>query len=186
MSLSLFGTIQKTLSFNTRYFVNMSAVVIKRDLSFLFVLGLFMATPSNVYGQSEERRQNEFNLDEDNVAIQGYDVVSYFMGAPQKGKKSIFYEYKGIVYWFNSTENLDLFKKQPKKFEPAYGGWCAFALGDSGDKVKIDPKTYKIIDGELYLFYNFYFNNTLIDWNKNEVDLKSKADMNWSKIINTP
>jgi hypothetical protein len=109
MSLSLFGTIQKTLSFNTRYFVNMSAVVIKRSFSFLFVLGLFMATPSNVYGQSEERRQNEFNLDEDNVAIQGYDVVSYFMGAPQKGKKSILYEYKGIVYWFNSTENLSPF-----------------------------------------------------------------------------
>jgi hypothetical protein len=43
-----------------------------------------------------------------------------------------------------------------------------YAMGDSGEKVKIDPETFKILDGKLYLFYNFWGNNTLDDWKKNE------------------
>jgi YHS domain-containing protein len=186
MNQRWFGTIRKTLSFNNRYFVIMSTVINNKGISYLVVLGIFLITITNVYAQSDERRQKEFNLDDDNIALQGYDVVSYFMGTPQKGNKSILYEYKGVIYWFNTTENLDLFKKQADKFEPVYGGWCAFALGDSGEKVKVDPKTFKIIDGNLYLFYNFYFNNTLIDWNKDEYELKKKADENWNNIINRP
>ena len=141
---------------------------------------------TDVIAQEESIRLKEFNLQDDTVAVQGYDVVSYFMGTPQKGKKTFTYNFKGVIYWFNNRENLQLFKKQPDKFEPTYGGWCAFAMGETGEKIKIDPKTFKIIDGKLYLFYNFYFNNTLIDWNKDESDLKVKADDNWHKIISNP
>jgi YHS domain-containing protein len=130
-------------------------------------------------------RLKEFNLDK-GVGVSGYDVVSYFMGEPVKGDKKLESIYKGIKYWFSNTDNLALFEKQPEKFEPAYGGWCAYAMGETGEKVKIDPKTFKIIDSKLYLFYNFYFNNTLIDWNKNEPQLKIKADNFWNKIIMNP
>ena len=184
MNRSRFGNIQKTLSFNNRYFVIMATLKKSNIVSCLFVLGLCFAANTGALAQEDEDRQKEFNLDDDNVALQGYDPVSYFMGAAQKGKKSILHSYNGINYWFNNTDNLDLFKKQPEKFEPAYGGWCAYAMGETGEKVKIDPKTYKIIDGKLYLFYNFYFNNTLIDWNKDEDQLKTKADTNWHNIIN--
>lgn len=51
------------------------------------------------------------------------------------------------------------------------------------NQVKINPKTYKILNGQLYLFYNFAGYNTLTDWNKNEKDLKSEADQNWKKIV---
>jgi hypothetical protein len=68
-------------------------------------------------------------------------------------------------------------------YEPQYGGWCAFAMGDSGDKVSISPSTFKIIDGKLYLFYNSFFNNTLKTWNKNQKDLNKKATINWKEII---
>ena len=71
----------------------------------------------------------------------------------------------------------------PEKYEPAYGGWCAYAMGNSSEKVEVDPETFKIIGGKLYLFYNFYFNNTLKSWNKNETGLKTKADGNWNKFI---
>lgn len=74
-------------------------------------------------------------------------------------------------------------KTSPEKYEPAYGGWCAYAMGETGEKVKIDPETYKIVDGKLFLFYNFWGNNTLEDWNENEKSLKSKADQNWKKIV---
>ena len=61
-------------------------------------------------------------------------------------------------------------------------GWCAYAMGAKGEKVSIDPETFKIINGKLYLFYNSYFNNTLKSWNKNEPTLKAKADVNWKRI----
>ncbi|MEQ9146669.1 MAG: YHS domain protein, partial [Cytophagales bacterium] len=54
--------------------------------------------------------------------------------------------------------------------------WCAYAMGVDGSRVKIDPKTFKIVNGELYLFYNFNFTNTLKKWNENENELKAKAD----------
>lgn len=71
----------------------------------------------------------------------------------------------------------------PEKYEPEYGGWCAYAMGESGEKVKIDPETFKIVNGKLYLFYNFFFNNTLKDWNIDEKHLKLKADKNWKMLI---
>ena len=56
-------------------------------------------------------------------------------------------------------------------------------MGETGEKVKVDPETFKILDGRLLLFYNFRGNNTLNDWNKNEKGLKVKADQNWKKIV---
>jgi len=49
-------------------------------------------------------------------------------------------------------------------------------MGELGEKVKIDPETFKIVNGKLYLFYNFFFNNTLKDWNADEKQLELEAD----------
>ena len=87
------------------------------------------------------------------------------------------------MYNFSTDTNKATFIKNPSGYEPQYGGWCAFAMGDYGEKVQIDPETFKIVDGKLYLFYNQFFNNTLKGWNKNEIGLKKKADANWGKII---
>jgi hypothetical protein len=56
-------------------------------------------------------------------------------------------------------------------------------MGDKGEKVEVDPGTFKIVDGKLYLFYNKFFNNTLKDWNKDEARLKANADKSWAKLI---
>lgn len=55
-------------------------------------------------------------------------------------------------------------------------------MGDSGEKVNIDPETYEIRDGHLYLFYHTLFNNTLPKWQKDEPNLQRKADQNWKKL----
>jgi hypothetical protein len=57
-------------------------------------------------------------------------------------------------------------------------------MGAKGENVEVDPETFKIVNGKLFLFYNAYFNNTLKSWNKDEANLNRKADANWKKIIN--
>lgn len=135
------------------------------------------------FAQNDAKRISQYNL-ENKVAIQGYDPVGYFnQGKAIKGKKEITALYQGVIYKFSSSENKETFLKNPSKYEPQYGGWCAYAMGSAGEKVEINPETFKIIDGKLYLFYNVYFNNTLKSWNKDENNLKSKADTNWKKIF---
>jgi YHS domain-containing protein len=153
-----------------------------RIFSQLFLVWvLLIANISMVSGQSPTPA--DFNVNREGVILEGYDLVSYFIGTVTKGKATFKYRHQGIEYWFANEENKQFFVKNPDKFIPAYGGWCAYAMAEDGEKVKIDPETYKIIEGELYLFYNFYFNNTLIKWNKNERNLQEKADKNWLKLI---
>jgi YHS domain-containing protein len=134
-----------------------------------------------VWAQENESRTKHYNLKK-TVALEGYDPVSYFDNKPLEGKDELKASYKGVTYLFATANNVAKFKVNPEKYEPAYGGWCAYAMGETGEKVKIDPETYKIVGGKLYLFYNFWGNNTLTDWNKNEGPLKAKADQNWKKI----
>ncbi len=149
----------------------------------VFLLMLVLVTTAT-FAQTATQRTSEFNLDK-KVALQGYDPVAYFkQNKPTKGKKELSASYEGVIYYFSTQANKDAFSKNPASFEPQYGGWCAFAMGDYNEKVEVNPETFKILDGKLYLFYNAYFNNTLKSWNKNEAVLKKKADANWKKRIN--
>jgi len=156
----------------------LKSFTMKKQIIFLLV-GFLSLT---AMAQNENRRAANFNLD-NKVAIQGYDPVAYFkQNKATKGKKEIAASYQGVTYQFSSAANKDAFLKNPAGYEPQYGGWCAYAMGSNGEKVEINPETFKIVDGKLYLFYNAYFNNTLKSWNKDENELRSKADMNWKKI----
>jgi YHS domain-containing protein len=162
--------------------------IYKTELCPTLVLGIMKLTitlllfSSLVWAQNNDARTKNFNL-KNQVAIEGNDPVSYFDNKPMEGKSEIKLSFKGVIYFFATQQNLSKFKANPEKYEPAYGGWCAYAMGETGEKVKIDPETFKIIDGKLYLFYNFWGNNTLSDWNQNEMLLKAKADQNWKKIV---
>jgi YHS domain-containing protein len=150
-----------------------------RKYLFVFFLTITVVEAS---AQTEALRQKHFNVKK-NLALDGYDAVSYFTGKPEEGFEKFKYQYKGITYYFVSATNLNKFKTSPEKYEPLYGGWCAYAMGESGEKVKVDPETFKIVDGKLLLFYNFWGNNTLEDWNENESKLKQSADKNWTKSL---
>jgi len=147
----------------------------------LFLLVIVLNTITT-FAQTN-KRVSEFNL-ENKIAIQGYDPVAYFTQKKAvKGKKEIAASFEGVIYYFSSQANKDAFSKNPSNYEPQYGGWCAYAMGANNEKVEINPETFKIVEGKLYLFYNAYFNNTLKSWNKDESNLKKKADTNWAKII---
>jgi YHS domain-containing protein len=150
-----------------------------------FITILLISISSTLFAQSNSsERVKQYNL-EQQLAIQGYDPVAYFtQSKATKGSPKINLSHLGVIYYFSSEANKKLFEANPQKYEPQYGGWCAYAMGSNAEKVEIDPKTFKILDGKLYLFYNAYWNNTLKSWNKDEKNLKIKADRNWLKFIN--
>jgi YHS domain-containing protein len=143
-----------------------------------------MTLAFSAFSQTPEIRKKQYNLS-NNLAISGYDPVAYFTSKKAiKGKSTYSVTEKNVTYYFSSKENLETFVKNPSAYEPEYGGWCAYAMGATGEKVSVDPETFKIVNNKLYLFYNRFFNNTLKDWNKDEANLKSKADIAWKKFIN--
>ena len=146
----------------------------------LVLFFVFLSSVSAGLAQDQKRIQL-FNL-EKGLAAEGYDVVAYFSGKAQKGNAALAVVYQGVRYHFSTEANKEAFKKNPAKYEPQYGGWCAYAMGATGEKVEIDPETFKILNGKLYLFYNKLFNNTLKTWNKDEQSLRTKADANWIKL----
>jgi YHS domain-containing protein len=127
--------------------------------------------------------QQTTNTNKKGFAADGYDVVAYFEGKAKEGEKAFVTEIEGVKYKFASAENLKKFKTNPKKYQPQYGGWCAYALGAKNEKVEINPKTFEIRNGKLYLFYNSWGINTLKLWNEEGAEvLKNKADENWRKL----
>jgi YHS domain-containing protein len=149
------------------------------------VLTLLLAiTAGTVLAQNASFRQKQYNLPASHIAINGYDPVAYFtMQKPTKGNSKYALQHEGVVYHFESAQHKALFAANPAKYEPQYGGWCAYAMGASGEKVEVDPETFKLVQGKLYLFYHSWINNTLTKWNRDEPSLKSKADANWKKFI---
>ncbi len=120
-------------------------------------------------------------------ALSGYDPVSYFEGMPQEGKAGLSHDHAGVVYRFASESNRDLFMSNPDAYTPAYGGWCAYAMLE-GDKVEVDPLSYKLVGGRLFLFYNGFWGDTLKKWNRKiakapEASLVDQADAEWRKLV---
>ena len=147
---------------------------------------IFLLTILLIQGHAQDAnitlRQAQYNLSCSKLAIEGFDPVSYFSGKPKKGDAAYTVQYSGVAYYFASLQNKEAFQKTPFKYEPQNGGWCAYAIGSYGSKVEVDPETYKILDGKLYLFYSSFFNNTLKSWNRAEAMLMKNADASWEKF----
>jgi YHS domain-containing protein len=131
----------------------------------------------------------KLNLEKAGLAIEGYDPVAYFPegGAkPKRGDKRLETVHRGVRYRFASAANRALFLATPTRYEPAYGGWCAWAMAD-GEAVEIDPKSFLVQDGELLLFYDGLFADTHKRWRKGDgAALKVKADRHWSRHYGHP
>ena len=141
-----------------------------------FIL-LYLITSSSIFSQTID-----YNT-KGGFSAKGYDVVAYFKNEAKEGQKEFSYTYDGVKYKFSSQTNLDLFTQNPEKYIPQYGGYCAYAIAINSKKVDINPKSYEIRDGKLYLFYNSWGNNTLKKWQKENVKgLQEKADLNWEAI----
>ena len=113
------------------------------------------------------------------LALHGYDPVAYFTDAkPTLGNSKLVVANNGASYYFANQANLDMFKANPGKFEPQYGGYCAFGVS-IGKKFDGDPNQWKIVDGKLYVNLNA---DIAEKFNADVPGALKKAEGNWPTI----
>ncbi|PCH64464.1 MAG: YHS domain protein [Gammaproteobacteria bacterium] len=115
------------------------------------------------------------------VAVSGYDTVAYFdEGTPVEGSKKFEYEWMDATWRFHTAANLELFKKEPEKYAPQYGGYCAYAVSQN-TTASTDPTKFHIKDGKLYLNYN---GKVQKKWLAERDMFIVDADKNWPNVLN--
>ena len=120
-----------------------------------------------------------YNVGWTGVAIKGYDPVAYFTEKmPVKGDSDFEYEWSGAKWRFASSENLEMFKGNPEKYAPQYGGHCAYGVANNY-LVKIDPDAWTVYEGRLYLNYSLSVRE---QWKEDIPGHIEKADANWPKL----
>lgn len=114
----------------------------------------------------------------DTLAVRGYDVVSYFVGdgTPVEGTEALTVRYQGFDYRFANEENAQAFIEDPAKYAPAYGGYCAWAIGANDRLAPGDPEVFEIVDGTLYLNFN---KDVQTRWEKDIPGFIAKGDVNY-------
>lgn len=149
---------------NTVNTIVITSVVI---LNIVFMSTVQAAKP--VYSGGRER-----------AAIRGYDPVAYFTEhKPVKGSKEFVLIYKGAKWMFSSAHNLELFKAEPEKYSPQYGGYCAYAVAN-GSTASIKPEYFTIHDNKLYLNYS---KSVSKKWHKDIDSYINEANKEWPQLI---
>ena len=121
--------------------------------------------------------------DANGVTLAGHDAVAYFTeNQPVLGRPKFTAVHNNAIYRFSSAKNRDLFNKNPEKYAPQYGGFCAYGL-TFGKKFEIDGKAFKVVDGKLYVNKNL---DVAKAWNKDVPKYIDEANQYWPKIEATP
>lgn len=149
-------------------------------ISALFLVAVFGAQPL-----SAQSLKAQYNVDDSKIALQGFSPVSYIdLGIAQQGKKEFKSVYQEVAYYFTDADQKAKFEKNPEKYLPAYGGYCAFGVY-VGAKFRVNPYKFKVIDDKLYLFlYDLEVDAQQL-WNDGkDSERVKKADANWKELKN--
>lgn len=120
------------------------------------------------------------NLDRSGLALQGYDPVAFFTDhKPVKGHTELVLRHHGALYYFATREHRDTFKATPEKYEPAFGGYCAYGVS-RGKLVEIEVDAFQIVNDRLLLQYSKGVRN---DFNKDTQGNLATADSNWPALV---
>ena len=115
----------------------------------LVAMGLTPA-PTQVPGQTKTL----VNADANGVSLHGYDPVAYFTdGKAVKGDPQYHSKYDGATYYFRSGDDKAAFDKEPQRYAPQYGGYCAMAMA-MGKLEDGDPNYLLVYEGKLFLQRN--------------------------------
>ncbi len=129
--------------------------------------------------------QVDYSSAGEQVAFDGFDLITYFDGEPLEGKSTISYKYKGLNLVFDSKANRSKFIQDPEKYLPAYGGYCAIAMV-YGNAVRPDFSKYKVQNGKLMFFEVKAFFNGQTHWDKDPVKNEILAEIKFQKTQSAP
>jgi YHS domain-containing protein len=140
---------------------------------------LFLFVLLTIFSTVQMNAQQKQVFTKNNIAVNGYDVVAYFADSNAvKGNEEHTVNWKDAKWLFATAEHASLFKANPEKYAPQYGGYCAFGCS-RGYKAKTDPDAWTIVNGKLYLNYNSAVKNA---WSKDIENYIKKADAAWALI----
>ncbi|HOZ64504.1 MAG TPA: YHS domain-containing (seleno)protein [Burkholderiaceae bacterium] len=146
----------------------------------LFVICLLSLGMNTFAAPSVNTLKNSFFASQTDTAINGYDSVAYFtQNAPVKGQDAHTHEWKGAKWKFATAANLDLFRNNPDKYAPQYGGYCAYGVAKDG-LVKVDPDQFTIFEGKLYLNYDASVQK---EWAKDRAGYIRQADAKFPQLL---
>ena len=119
------------------------------------------------------------NVDQAGLAIQGYDPVAFFTdGKPILGDEKFHSTYHEVTYRFASAEHLQMFQVNPAKYEPQFGGYCAYGVAKGAlAPVRIDA--FQIVDGRLLMQHDTEVRDA---FSKNADGNLAAADKNWPNL----
>lgn len=123
---------------------------------------------------------DRMNVDDSQVALQGYSPVSYVDDhVAEQGTPEHRVEHNGVVYYLTSSDQVARFQADPARYEPAFGGWCAFGMS-LGKRFRVDPASFEIVDGRLMVFLNDLETDARALWNQGDpAELASEAQQAW-------
>ena len=157
-----------------------SPILSRRGVLALGVTALLFSTAARAVEPPINTLKNSLFGGRTDTAINGYDPVSYFtVGKPTKGQDGLATEWMGAKWKFASQANLDLFKSNPEKYAPQYGGYCAYGV-TQGSLVKVEPEQFTLRDGKLYLNYDA---DVQAKWLKDPAGYIKDADAKFSSLL---
>ena len=113
------------------------------------------------------------------VGAGGYDLVSYHTSEkPVPGNGNHLATHEGVTYLFVNEDNRKTFERNPEKYVPAFGGFCAYGVAVK-KKFVGDPNVWKIVDGRLYLNLDRKIQGI---WLQDVPGNIKKAEANWAGI----
>lgn len=120
------------------------------------------------------------NVDKTGLGIQGYDPVAFFTDhKPVKGEPTLRSQFNGVTYQFATAEHKALFDQEPAKYEPAFGGYCAYGVS-KGATAPIEVDAFQIVDGRLLMQYDKGVRDTFA---KDPAGYLKKAENNWPGLV---
>jgi YHS domain-containing protein len=152
------------------------------SLTAALALAGFLASPSAMAAQPAINTLKNSSLfsSRTDTAINGYDTVAYFTANKAvKGQDSLSTDWKGARWKFSTAANLELFKANPEKYAPQYGGYCAYGV-TQGYLVKVDPEQFTVRDNKLYLNYDA---DVQAKWSKDIPGYISSADQKFPQLL---
>ena len=168
----------KQLRAKAQYMKALSEHLVEVLLKTIITVGVFLLMMTAAYSQKPQGKYFN-NLNDNGVIIDGYDPVAFFTdNKPVKGDAQLQFSYEDAIYYFSSQEHFRLFKENPEKYKPQFGGWCAYAVS-LGRVAPIDVNTFSIVNGRLVIQHN---QRAVNGWNKDVQGNLALADKYWPKV----